>query len=74
MAHTGRRGEDLRRSSGAPLASSWILTPITSAEKDAKTGGAETGAVGKDIDFDAVLVGHAQQKHGPQIIKYHLIL
>lgn len=75
----GEEGRGLEEELRSPLASSWILTPITSAEteKDAKTGGGEAGlwaVVGKDIDFEAALVWHAQQKHDPQIIKYHLLL
>lgn len=75
----GEEGRGLEEELCSPLASSWILTPITSAEteKDAKTGGVEAGlwvVVGEDIDFEAVLVQHAQQKHDSQIIKYHLIL
>lgn len=75
----GEEGQGLEEELSSPLASSWILTPIASAEteKYAKTGGGEAGlwvAVGEDIDFEAVLVQHVQQKRDPQIIKYHLIL
>lgn len=74
----GEEGRGLEEEPRNPIASSWILTPITApgTEKDAKTGGGGWGEVGDILTLEAVCIQHIHrdQQCDPQIIKYCFIL
>lgn len=72
------RGGGARTRGGAPQPHRLLLDTdshyFCRNRKRCKGEAGRWAVVGKDIDFEAALVWHAQQKHDPQIIKYHLLL